>query len=77
MEQILKNILLELQYHGRLLAEISMNTEPPKQTSEMKKSMMNSMELLKQQLADNPAIKNNPAMEKMIKDIVNIIPKGE
>jgi len=73
MEEIKK----ELRYQTKMLEEILMNTEPPKQNSEAKQAMMDSMELLKQQLVDNPAIKNNPEMEKMIKNIVNILPKGD
>ncbi len=67
MEKILTKLLKQSEYQSKLLAEISMNLEPPKQNNEAKKAMMDSVELLKEQLTDNSAIKNNPVMEKLIK----------
>ena len=71
MDEILK----ELKYQTKLLEAISMNTEPKKHAG-MQQSMQQSMDLLKTQLANMPAMKDNPEMNKMINNMFKIIPKG-
>ncbi len=69
-------ILKELKYQTKLLEAISMNTEPQKQNVEMSKSITQSMDLLKTQLMNNPGIKDNPEIGKMMQNIFNTIPEG-
>jgi len=77
MEKILKEILKELQFQTKLLTNIFEDKDEEKaHARKTSKAVIENVAALQKEILKHPAISGTPEMADMIKNMLNLIPKG-
>ena len=77
MEEILKQILEELQFHTKLLESMVENRDENRFNAEKTQaSMTEAITMMQKETLNHPSIKNNPETMKLVSNMLNMIPKS-
>jgi len=77
MENILKEILEELQFQTKLLTDIFEDKDEEKaHAGKTRKAVIENVAALQREILKHPAISGTPEMAGMIKNMLDLIPKG-
>lgn len=84
MKEILEKILVQLtkqteaiKFQTKVFEDTFHKADKNRvNATQMNQQLKASMDLFEQQMESNPAIKANPEIQNLIKNMLNIIPKG-